>query len=162
MAPRLLFLVLLVTGLLRASAQAQINTLTVLHVNDTHSNLATLGPRSEDLSGPRGGIARAASLIGLQRATNPNTLLLHAGDLFVGDLFFNKAEVRFPLVWRLGGVVGFDAGNVWHTVNEIGWDNWKSNPVAGLRLQMDTFIVRLDIGFGTDATGFFMNFGHLL
>ncbi|MBI3112656.1 MAG: BamA/TamA family outer membrane protein [Ignavibacteriales bacterium] len=72
-----------------------------------------------------------------------------------------NAEARFPLIWRLGGVVGFDAGNVWHSVKEIGLDNWQSNPVAGLRLQMDTFIVRLDIGFGRDVTGFFMNFGHL-
>ncbi|MBI3112659.1 MAG: 5'-nucleotidase C-terminal domain-containing protein [Ignavibacteriales bacterium] len=107
MALRLLFLVLFITGLLCVSAPAQVDTLTVLHVNDTHSNLATLGPRCEDLSGTRGGIARAASLIGLQRATNPNTLLLHAGDLFVGDLFFNKyfGVPEFQLMQQLG----FDA-----------------------------------------------------
>lgn len=67
----------------------QTDTLTILHLNDTHSNLGTIGRRGADLKGERGGIARAASIIGLQAMTNPNPLLLHAGDAFVGDLFYN-------------------------------------------------------------------------
>ncbi len=86
---------------------AQCDTLTILHVNDTHSNLASGGPRLADLEGTRGGIARAASLIGSLRMNNPNTLLLHAGDVFIGDLFFNVyfGAAELQLMQQLG----FDA-----------------------------------------------------
>ncbi len=67
----------------------QVDTVTIIHVNDTHSNLASIGPRWSDLKGSLGGIARAVSLIGLQKMSNPNPLLLHAGDAFIGDLFYN-------------------------------------------------------------------------
>lgn len=73
-------------GLSFANAQ---DTLTILHLNDTHSNLASHGPRAADLAGTRGGIARAATVIGMTRLSDPNVLLLHSGDLFVGDLVFN-------------------------------------------------------------------------
>lgn len=66
------------------------DTLTILHVNDTHSCLAPLGPRTSTLEGTQGGIARAATFVGMMRQTYPDLMLLHAGDVFVGDLFFNK------------------------------------------------------------------------
>jgi 2',3'-cyclic-nucleotide 2'-phosphodiesterase (5'-nucleotidase family) len=69
--------------------QAQTDTLTILHLNDTHSCLAPLGPRTPALAGTQGGITRAATVIGASRAMDPNVLLLRAGDLFIGDLFFN-------------------------------------------------------------------------
>ena len=64
-------------------------TITVLHVNDSHSHLEAVGPKLPDLSGTLGGLAKAATVIGTVRASEPNTLLLHAGDVFHGDLFFN-------------------------------------------------------------------------
>ncbi len=70
-------------------------------------------------------------------------------------------ELRFPVYWRFGGVVGADAGKVWSRVSEIDIVGWAVNPVAGLRFYMDTFVVRLDIGFGSETTGFYLNFGHL-
>ncbi|MBI4428370.1 MAG: 5'-nucleotidase C-terminal domain-containing protein [Ignavibacteriales bacterium] len=88
-------------------AIGQVDTLTILHLNDTHSNLAPIGPRSQNLEGSLGGIARAASLIGLQKASNPNPLLLHAGDAFVGDLFYN---VYFGVPeLQIMQMLGFDA-----------------------------------------------------
>jgi len=60
------------------------------HINDTHSNLAPLGPRNENLEGSQGSIARSASVIGQTMMEDPNVVLLHAGDVFIGDLFFNK------------------------------------------------------------------------
>jgi 5'-nucleotidase / UDP-sugar diphosphatase len=65
-------------------------TVTVLHVNDTHSHLDSFGPKDAQLDGTLGGLTRAASVIKKAESENENTLLLHAGDLFVGDLFFNK------------------------------------------------------------------------
>jgi outer membrane protein assembly factor BamA len=70
-------------------------------------------------------------------------------------------ELRFPIVWRFGGVVGFDAGKVWHSPDLITLTRWATNPVLGLRLYMDTFVVRLDVGMGKETTGFFLNFGQL-
>jgi len=68
---------------------SQQDTLTILHLNDTHSNLAPSAPRTATLEGTTGGIARAASVIGLTKMTEPNVLTLHSGDFFVGDLMFN-------------------------------------------------------------------------
>lgn len=64
-------------------------TLTILHVNDTHSTLASLAPRKTNLEGTVGGIARAATMIELYKEWERNVLTLHAGDLFIGDIFFN-------------------------------------------------------------------------
>ncbi len=65
-------------------------TITVLHVNDTHSHLASIGPKDANLDGTLGGLPRAAAVIKNAQSENGNTLLVHAGDLFVGDFFFNK------------------------------------------------------------------------
>lgn len=64
-------------------------TLTILHVNDTHSTLASLAPRKSNLEGTKGGIARAATMIELYKEWEKNVLTLHAGDFFIGDIFFN-------------------------------------------------------------------------
>ncbi len=80
-------------------------TLTILNLNDTHSNLSALGPRDPvTLEGTQGGIARAASYINSLRQSEPNTMLLHAGDSFIGDLFFNTTVGinEFTLLKMLG------------------------------------------------------------
>jgi hemolysin activation/secretion protein len=70
-------------------------------------------------------------------------------------------EMRFPVFWRFGGILGYDAGKVWHSFRELDLARWATNPVAGLRFYMDTFVVRLDVGFGNETTGFYLNFGHI-
>lgn len=72
-----------------------------------------------------------------------------------------NAELRFPIVWRFGGIVGYDAGKVWHEPSEADLARWPTNSVVGLRFYMDTFVVRLDLGFGKETTGFYLNFGQL-
>jgi len=64
-------------------------------------------------------------------------------------------ELRFPIWWRVGAILGIDIGNSTST------PEWIINPVAGLRFNMDNFIVRADLGFGKETTGFYFNFGHL-
>lgn len=73
----------------------------------------------------------------------------------------SNAELRFPLFWHLGGVVGVDAGKVWHRPDEIDFSGWAVNTVVGLRYYMQTYVVRIDIGFGPEATGLYFNFGHV-
>ena len=72
-----------------------------------------------------------------------------------------NAELRFPIVWRFGGVLGYDAGKVWRSATDVDLGRWAVNPVAGLRFYMETFVVRCDVGFGHDATGLYFNFGQL-
>lgn len=86
---------------------AQTDTITILHVNDTHSCLSSLGPRTPSLEGTQGGISRAATIIGMTKMTEQNVLTLHAGDVFIGDLFFNQffGVAEFQLMLSLG----FDA-----------------------------------------------------
>ncbi|HSN27749.1 MAG TPA: metallophosphoesterase, partial [Kofleriaceae bacterium] len=64
--------------------------ITLLHVNDTHSHLASWGPKDWKLDGRLGGLTKAASLVAREKALDPNALFVHAGDLFHGDLFFNE------------------------------------------------------------------------
>lgn len=72
-----------------------------------------------------------------------------------------NAELRFPIVWRLGGLVALDAGKVFSSLNRAAFNDSEVNPTFGLRLYMDTFIVRIDVGLGRETTGFYFNFGHL-
>ena len=65
-------------------------TLTVLHLNDTHAHLLPYGPKDASGVGMWGGMARVATLVGMNKMTEPNVLLLHAGDVFVGDFMFQE------------------------------------------------------------------------
>ncbi len=70
-------------------ALAEDASLTILHVNDTHSHLDAIGPKDAHLDGTLGGLAKAATVIQRLRAAEPEALLLHGGDLFQGDSYFN-------------------------------------------------------------------------
>jgi outer membrane protein assembly factor BamA len=72
-----------------------------------------------------------------------------------------NVELRFPIYWRFGGVVGYDAGKVWNSLPKFDFHRWATNPIVGLRFYMDTFVVRADVGFGKETTGFYLNFGHM-
>lgn len=102
-----LFLLLLTT-----SVFAQRDTITILHFNDTHSNLAPAGPRDSQLKGTRGGIARMASLIGMTKMQEPNALVLHAGDSFIGDVTFNATfGVAELTAFKALGIDAMTVGN---------------------------------------------------
>ncbi len=59
-----------------------------------------------------GGISRIATLVGLTRMTEPNVLFLHAGDISIGDIFFNK-YFHVPELQLLGsfGLEAMTLGN---------------------------------------------------
>jgi len=88
---------------------SQTDTLKILYISDTHSCLSASGPRDGNLTGLTGGIARAASLIGSEKSKDPNTLFLHGGDLFIGDIFFNMyfgvPELKILDALRCDGMV---------------------------------------------------------
>jgi len=69
---------------------AQSTQITILHTGDSHSHLDAFGPKNASQKGTIGGIGKAATLIGMVKATEQNVLLFHSGDFSVGDFFFNK------------------------------------------------------------------------
>ncbi len=72
-----------------------------------------------------------------------------------------NAELRFPLIWRFGGVIGLDAGKVWSNISKFDIPRWIWNPVVGLRFYWEWLIIRMDFGFGKETTGFYLNFNHI-
>jgi 5'-nucleotidase len=71
-------------------AQAQVDTLTILHLNDTHSHILPYGPKDAEGNWTWGGMARIATLVGMNRMSANKLMLLHAGDVFLGDFMFQK------------------------------------------------------------------------
>lgn len=73
--------------------------ITILHSNDTHSQIEPFAVDHHKYSN-KGGVARRASLIEKIRKQNPNTLLLDAGDIFQGTPYFNYfgGEIEFKLM----------------------------------------------------------------
>lgn len=63
---------------------------TILHVNDTHSNLTSGGPRKVDLTADIGGIAKLATVVGMTKMEDTAAVLLHAGDVSIGDILYCK------------------------------------------------------------------------
>lgn len=91
-----------------------------------------------------------------------NTLRGYPQDRFIDKsiLLFN-GEIRFPLIWRFGGLLGVDAGKVFHSFSELDTKNIHNNLTAGLRFYMENFVVRLDTGFSRETMGLYFNFGHI-
>ncbi|OGC92247.1 MAG: hypothetical protein A2W25_09995 [candidate division Zixibacteria bacterium RBG_16_53_22] len=104
--------ILAVAVLTFSLAQAQVDTLTLMHVNDTHSHLLPYGPKDSDGNWTWGGMARMATLIGMTRMTEPNVMLFHSGDLFVGDFMFQEyvgvAELE---IMKALGYTALELGN---------------------------------------------------
>jgi hypothetical protein len=77
-------------------------------------------------------------------------------------VFLSNIELRYCFWWRfglIGGVdIGYGANKDLYPKNTI---DWIINPVIGLRLYMDNFIVRADAGFYKNEIGFYLNFGHI-
>jgi 5'-nucleotidase/UDP-sugar diphosphatase len=102
MLPRILTVLLTLAFLWANPLTAQQSQyLTILHLNDSHSNLLAGTPRGTQLEGQRGGIARAATIVGQTMAGETPFMLLHAGDASVGDLMHlvpagNPAGPRIP------------------------------------------------------------------
>jgi len=75
-----------------------------------------------------------------------------------------NSEFRFPIWKRLGGIAGLDIGSIGSFFCDSYRESdpgWIINPVLGLRFYMDNFVVRFDVGFGSENTGIYFNFGNI-
>jgi len=99
--------------------------ITILHTNDTHSQIGPLPPN--DRNAGKGGVARRATLVKRVRKENPNTLLVDAGDVLQGTPYFNfyKGEVEYKAM----SAIGYDAG----TLGNHEFDNGVEALAAALK-----------------------------
>lgn len=100
-----LLILLLVTSCVR---QEYSYTLTLVHLNDTHSHLEAM-PVTLTVDGVRttaqaGGFPRLKTAVDEMRAVNPYLLLLHGGDAVQGTLYFTlfNGEVEYDFLNLLG------------------------------------------------------------
>ena len=89
-------------GLALQSCVTKQKHITILHTNDTHSQIEPF-EASHHRHANKGGVARRAVLVEQIRKENPNTLLLDAGDIFQGTPYFNYfgGEIEFKLMSML-------------------------------------------------------------
>lgn len=89
------FIVVLLTCCCAACTQPKLHTLTILHTNDTHSQVEALeeGKRDEFC----GGYTRRMGLIAQERKDDPNLLVFDAGDFCQGTPYFNFYHGRIEI-----------------------------------------------------------------
>lgn len=75
--------------------------------------------------------------------------------------FLVNAEYRFPVWKKLGGNVFLDWGCLWPSWSEIDLEKNFMDIGWGLRYYLQNFVVRFDMGFSSEATGIYFNFGHI-
>src|ERR1700741_577352 len=116
--------------LLNASAAETV--ITILHTNDTHSQIDPLP--ANDVNAGKGGVARRATLVKRVRQENPNTLLIDAGDVLQGTPYFNfyKGEVEYKSM----SLIGYDVG----TLGNHEFDNGVEALAAAMKFANFDFV----------------------
>lgn len=90
---------------LMACRQTNLQTITILHTNDTHSQVEPLEPGKRDAN--CAGYARRMGFINQERAIDPNLLLFDAGDYNQGTPYFNFYHGRIEV--EAMNRMGYDA-----------------------------------------------------
>src|SRR5882672_11246412 len=107
--------------------------ITILHTNDTHSQIDPLPENDKQYPG-KGGVARRATLVKRVRRENPNTLLIDAGDVFQGTPYFNfyKGEVEYKAM----SLIGYDVA----TLGNHDFDNGVNGLLAAMKFANFDFV----------------------
>jgi 5'-nucleotidase len=107
--------------------------ITILHTNDTHSQIDPL-PENDKMYPGKGGVARRATLVKRVRKENPNTLLVDAGDVFQGTPYFNfyKGEVEYKSM----SLIGYDVA----TLGNHDFDNGVDALAAAMKFANFDFV----------------------
>jgi 5'-nucleotidase len=107
--------------------------ITILHTNDTHSQIDPIADNDKQWGG-KGGVARRATLVKEVRRQNPNTLMVDAGDVFQGTPYFNfyKGEVEYKSM----SLIGYDVG----TLGNHDFDNGVDALAAAMKFANFEFV----------------------
>lgn len=97
--------------------------LTILHTNDTHSNIDPF-PANHAKFPNQGGVVWRNELIQKIRQEEKNVLLIDAGDLFQGTPYFNK--YKGVLEMKLMSEMGYEASTMGNHEFDIGLEGFKN------------------------------------
>jgi len=115
--------VLLSPSLFSRSFDKKSVKLTILHTNDTHSNIDPF-PANHAKFPNCGGVVWRNKIIQKIRSQEPNVLLLDAGDIFQGTPYFNK--YKGVLEMTLMSKMGYEASTMGNHEFDIGLDGFKN------------------------------------
>ena len=113
-------------------AATESKTVDVMFLHDTHSHLNEFATVEDGEPQVLGGFAKIKTLINAQKAENPDTLLLDAGDFSMGTLIQVVFEEEASEI-RMLGDLGFEAttlGNHEFDYKAAGLANMMNNAVA--------------------------------
>ncbi|MCU0289894.1 MAG: 5'-nucleotidase/apyrase family protein [Acidobacteria bacterium] len=139
-------------GLYSAGQDSKTFTLTVAHLNDTHANLEasplTLNVNGKKIYTCTGGFPALTAKVIKLRETRKNFLLLDAGDIFQGSLYFMKyrglADLEFLKLMKLDvmctGNHEFDKGPVALAIFNAGAKKHFSLLAANISAEKDRFL----------------------
>lgn len=96
--------------------------LTILHTNDTHSNIDPFPINHAKFPG-MGGVSRRHALIQKIRQNEEHVLLLDSGDIFQGTPYFNMFNGELEM--KLMSELGYDAATMGNHDFDIGLDGFK-------------------------------------
>ena len=100
---------------------AKSRKLTILHTNDTHSNIDPLPDNHPKYPG-MGGVAKRHALIKKIRSEEQHVLLFDAGDIFQGTPYFNTFKGHLEM--KLMTAMGYDAATMGNHDFDIGLEGF--------------------------------------
>lgn len=128
----LLVVILALVGVFYVTASSEAKTVDVMFLHDTHSHLNEFATVEDGKTQTLGGFAKLKTLINEQKAENPDTLFLDAGDFSMGTLVQVVFEEEASEI-RMLGELGIDAttlGNHEFDYKAKGLANMMNNAVA--------------------------------
>lgn len=108
---------------LRPSAQRKGKKLTILHTNDTHSNIDPFPLNHAKYPG-MGGVAKRAALIEQIRREEEHVILVDSGDIFQGTPYFNR--YHGVLEMKLMSAMQYDVATMGNHDFDIGMEGFKN------------------------------------
>lgn len=107
---------------LRASSPFKGKKLTILHTNDTHSNIDPF-PKNHVKYPGMGGVAKRSALITKIREEEEHVLLVDSGDIFQGTPYFNR--YHGVLEMKLMSAMKYDIATMGNHDFDIGIDGFR-------------------------------------
>ena len=115
--------ILLAPNILAQAKTKKAKQITILHTNDTHSNIDPFPDNHSKYPG-MGGVAKRFEIIEKIRSKEDNVILLDAGDIFQGTPYFNTFNGNIEM--KLMSKMGYDASTMGNHDFDIGLEGFKA------------------------------------
>ncbi|MDB3905205.1 metallophosphatase [Crocinitomicaceae bacterium] len=115
--------ILLAPNILAQAKNKKAKKITILHTNDTHSNIDPF-PDNHSKHPGMGGVAKRFEIIEKIRFEEDNVILLDAGDIFQGTPYFNTFNGNIEM--KLMSKMGYDASTMGNHDFDIGLEGFKA------------------------------------